>query len=211
MFKDETILKAFKEVESKYCEYKWQTERLKKQWEEDQKELIEFSAFLLDEHALLVKGQKIKNQKDEVWTLTDCSVDWLWGQIDIEYHFKLDCSKSRIMTRMHSKLAEELEQGKLSIVTEKAKSFAKNTTLVKVVKHGRNDQGSTTYFGFTAKGKCFAFTSWGEIFLLRDETIRLFRTNDGSYQLRNKQGSIHYINLLNVYKDHRELATDFLV
>lgn len=210
MFKDESIRKAFAKVESKYCDYKWKIDSAARQWEKDQKALVTLAAFLLDEHALLVKGQKIKNQKDEVWVLTNCSVDWLWGNIDIEYHFKLDCTESRLKTMGHEELEKEMTQGKCSVVTGTVKSFAKNTTLVKVVKHDRNENGSTTYIGFTARGKCFVFTSWSTG-LLDDEATRLFRTADGSYQLRSKRGSIHYIQLLATYKDHRELVTDFLI
>jgi hypothetical protein len=212
MLKDEYALEVFKEYYNQKCTYESECRILERRFAKEERKLGETEERLLDEHALVVRGQRLKNRKGGVWLVHRCYIDWASNQFTIKYHLELERETSYYDTIPHHILQKGFEEGFWSFAKDTDKTLARTTKLVKLIKNAQPNADSNIYIGFTAKGKCIVFSSWDKgLHKYPSEKWRIFRNSRGTYDLKAKQGFLSFVDIVGVYEDYRELTTEYLI
>jgi hypothetical protein len=212
MLKDKNALEVFNEYYNQKCRYEAECRILERRFEKEEQKLVEIESLMLDEHALVVRGQKLQNIKGEVWEVLSCYVDWSYDSFKIRYKLELKCTDGYETEFLHRQLEKGFEEGSWTFATDTAKTLAKTTMLTKLILHDKRDIDGGVYIGFTAKGKCIVFSSWDtELLKHAQGNLKVCRNSRGTYDLKDKKDYLALIDIIGVYEDYQELTTEFLI
>jgi len=213
MLKDKNALEVFNEYYNQKCRYEAECRILEKRFEKEEQKLVEIESLMLDEHALVVRGQKLQNIKGEVWEVRLCYIDWSYDSFKIRYRLELKCADGYESVFLHRELKKGLEEGSWTFATDRAKTLSQTTMITELVLHDKQGLDGSVYVGSTAKGKCIVFSSWEQNLLQYFQSkMKLYRTARGAYQVSSKKGGyMVFVDIIGVYEDYRELTTEYLI